>query len=59
MTIRTAFIAPPIPTRDCDYTAWVDGEEEWRQGYGATAGAAIADLMEQLEEYFYLDEEAA
>ena len=59
MAIRTACIAPAIGSRDFDYTAWVDGEEEWRQGYGATAAAAIADLMEQIEEYFYCEEEAA
>ena len=55
--IRTACIAPPIGTRAFDFTAWVDGEEEWRQGYGPTAAAAIADLVEQIEEYF--DEAAA
>jgi hypothetical protein len=50
MTILTSCIAPPIPTRAFDYTAWVDGREQWLQGYGPTAAAAIQDLQEQIEE---------
>lgn len=50
MKIRTACIAPPVPSRDFDYTAWVDGQEEWLQGYGATAALAIQDLEQQIEE---------
>ena len=50
MTIKTAFIYPPIPSRNFDYTAWIDGHEEWLQGYGPTAALAIQDLQEQIEE---------
>jgi hypothetical protein len=50
MTILTSCIAPPVPSRNFDYTAWVDGREEWLQGYGPTAAAAIQDLQDQIEE---------
>jgi hypothetical protein len=50
MTILTSCIAPPVPSRNFDFTAWVDGREEWLQGYGPTAAAAIQDLQEQIEE---------
>ena len=52
MTIRIARIAPPVPSRRFDYAAWIDGREECYQGYGPTAADAIADLVEQIEEYF-------
>ena len=45
----TAYWAKPIPIRDFDWAAFVDGQEEWLAGYGRTEEAALADLKEQLE----------
>ena len=51
-TIRTSFEHPPIPIRSLDWCAWVDGTEgeDMVQGWGRTESAAIADLMERLDE---------
>jgi hypothetical protein len=50
--IKTAYIYPPIPSRNFDWQAWIDGREEnsWLQGYGPTEEAAIAELKERIEE---------
>jgi hypothetical protein len=63
--LSTNFVYPPIPSRNFDwsciddntYDASYEGEDEnghhWRSspsGHGATEQAAIADLLEQLEE---------
>jgi hypothetical protein len=48
--IRTGYYPPPIPIRNFDWSAWVDGREEWLTGRGPTEEAAIADLKEQIEE---------
>jgi hypothetical protein len=50
LQIMTAFEHPPIPVRDFDWSAWIDGREEWLTGRGRTEAAAIADLREQIEE---------
>lgn len=54
MTIRTAFAPPPIPSRDCDWSAWDDrynpDDADYRVGYGATEAEAVADLMQQIKE---------
>ena len=51
MEIKTSYIYPPIPSRDFDWCAYIDGREEsGLQGYGRTAEAAIAELMERIEE---------
>lgn len=50
MNIITENIHPPIPTRNYDWQAYVEGQEEGACGYGATKQEAIADLMEQNEE---------
>ena len=42
IVLRQVF--PPIPTRDFDWAAWHDGEEEEHCGYGPTPADAIADL---------------
>jgi hypothetical protein len=47
-TVKTNFDYPPIPIRSMDWSAWLDGREEWHIGRGATESAAIADLREQL-----------
>lgn len=48
MVIKTNFDYPPIPTRSHDWSAWVDGREEWKVGHGQTELAAILNLHEQL-----------
>lgn len=49
--IITEFVHPPIPTRSCDWSATLDGYEPGGPiGRGATEEAAVADLLEQIEE---------
>jgi hypothetical protein len=49
--VRTENVCPPIPTRDLDWSAVDDNYEPGHAiGTGATEDAAIADLLEQLEE---------
>ena len=61
--IRTSFDYPPIPIRQCDWSAVLDGYDptEWDYdtpahgphatiGFGHSEGQAIADLIEQLSE---------
>lgn len=44
--IRTRNICPPIPLRQFDWCAWIDGEEERQEyGYGRTEAEAISDLV--------------
>lgn len=47
---RTVCDQPPIPIRAFDWSAWVDGREEWKTGRGATEEAAIRDLLQQINE---------
>lgn len=49
MVIKTACINPPVPSRQFDYAAWIDGREEWHTGYDPTPEAAIEDLREWIE----------
>jgi hypothetical protein len=47
--IRTDFIYPPIPIRQFDWVAWLDGcEEDGPYGYGQTEDAAIAELYAEM-----------
>lgn len=49
--IRTNYDFPPIPTRNHDWLAWHDGNEEHGPiGHGATEAEAITDLREKLDE---------
>jgi hypothetical protein len=48
--IITVFVHPPIPVRDHDWCAYVDGDEEGACGWGRTEIEAIEDLKEQLDE---------
>jgi hypothetical protein len=48
--IATSFDYPPVPFREMDWAAWLDGHEEGRVGYGASRDIAIADLLQQLYE---------
>ncbi len=50
MKILTSYWAAPIPIRCCDWSAWIDGQEEWLTGRGPTEAAAIADLKQQIAE---------
>lgn len=49
MKITTRYNPPPVPFRNCDWSA-VDDDDmgETRVGYGATEEEAIADIMDQL-----------
>jgi hypothetical protein len=49
--IITSFVYPPIPVRDFDWTATLDGYEPGELvGTGKTEKEAIDDLLEQLDE---------
>jgi hypothetical protein len=49
-SIVTEFQYPPIPYRNMDWVAFIDGEEELGEyGYGATEEEAISDLIDLLE----------
>jgi hypothetical protein len=53
MTIKTHFVYPPIPIRSFDWSATDDDTYDGPGcpvGRGETEAAAIADLLEQLEE---------
>lgn len=56
LNIRTSFDYPPIPIRNCDWSAidhdTYDGAPECNCpiGRGATEAEAVADLLEQIEE---------
>lgn len=53
--IVTSHVFPPIPTRQFDWCAFYDGDEEsGNYGYGATEAEAIADFTEN-----YVDESPA
>jgi hypothetical protein len=59
MTVRTERICPPIPTRQYDWSAWVDGEEEQcSTAYGPTEAEALRNLAEQLAEKAFSKETA-
>lgn len=49
--IRTSHECPPIPTRDMDWLAWVDGEEEFGSGHGETEEEAIEDIKWKWDEF--------
>ena len=51
MNIQTSFVCPPIPVRDFDWQAFVDGYEPGDAlGHGATEAEAIANLLDVLGE---------
>lgn len=54
MKIITSEVKPPIPTRDFDYCAFEEGNEESQQyGWGATPEEAIADLKDKILQGYY------
>lgn len=49
--VRTENVYPPIPLRQFDWCAWLDGDEEaGPRGWGRTEQEAIAELMVELED---------
>ena len=52
LAVKTSFDPPPIPVRTSDWSAWVEGTEDENMaiGYGGDVGAAVENLMCQLEE---------
>lgn len=50
MTIVTKRVDPPVPTRQYDWVAYVDGGDENVNGRGPTEAEALRDLCEQLAE---------
>lgn len=51
LAVKTECICPPIPVRNFDWLAFIDGhEEDGPFGRGATEEAAIEDLIEQVAE---------
>lgn len=49
--IVTDFVYPPIPSRNFDWVAYIDGqEEEGFYGYGETEREAVNELLEMLED---------
>ena len=49
--IVVTHVYPPIPFRNFDWCAYVEGTEETgRYGYGRTKQEAIDELMERIEE---------
>jgi hypothetical protein len=51
--VRVEFEAPPIPVRDYDWHAWIDGDEEWGTFHAPTKYEALERLAEALAERFY------
>lgn len=49
--IRTSHECPPIPTNKMDWAAWIDGDEEFGSGHGATEAEAIADIQEKWDDF--------
>lgn len=50
MKIKTSYSFPPIPFRGCDWLAYIDGDEEGPQAFGASEQEAINALNEILKE---------
>ena len=45
MNIRAEFVNPPIPIRNFDWMAWIDGMEDYLLfGHGRTKASALVDL---------------
>lgn len=52
--IKTNFDYPPIPNRNFDWSAWIEGteDEDMLCGHGSTRDQAAADLLQQIYEGF-------
>jgi len=49
VNVITDYVHPPIPVRQYDWQAWVDGDEEGPKGWGVTEQEAINNLKRELE----------
>lgn len=47
--IKVVYDPPPIPSRTCDYQAYLEGHEELGTGYGPTREDALKSLFEVFE----------
>ena len=58
LEIRTSYYQPPMPLRDCDWSAVLRGYDGGDpMGYGRTEQEAIDDLLDQLDEQALTDED--
>jgi hypothetical protein len=48
--IKTDYVRPPIPTKQFDWVAWLDGHEELGSEYGPSRDIAVANLLQWLWE---------
>jgi predicted RNase H-like HicB family nuclease len=48
MKVKTSFSYPPIPSRDWDWVAFIEGEEDGPTGHGETEEGALRMLAEEL-----------
>lgn len=47
--VVTSYWPKPIPERKFDWSAVVDGNEDWKAGYGRTERDAVLDLKDLIE----------
>lgn len=52
-TVRVEHDPPPIPTRQYDWHAWIEGDEEWGTFHGPDRFTALEMLCEALAERYY------
>ena len=45
LQVKTEYWRKPIPTKQFDWSAWVDGYEEKGSAFGPTEDMAISDLI--------------
>lgn len=51
--IVTVYVYPPIPVRDMDWMAYIEGDEEGPTGRGETEADALLDLAGQLADLHF------
>jgi hypothetical protein len=51
--IRVEHDPPPIPTRECDWHAWVDGEEERGTFHGPDRYSVLLQIADALAERYF------
>ena len=50
-------VRPPIPTKEFDYCAFIEGTEELQQyGWGSSPSEAISSLKEGFDSGFFVNE---
>jgi hypothetical protein len=55
LLIRTKHDPKPIPVREFDWDAWIDGREEDFTAHGPTQTAAVEELVEKIESHRFRD----